>query len=367
MFDKLKSIISSKNNNVSLDKVKKSTQTADSIISQAVSNAGNISSLTLSKEERNSLLEQRKKIPVHITALKYISITLSIILVVVMLFLKADLDTQNNYFGKLGLNDNTGSKHKKIKIKNTELNENVKDLNEKIESLKNKIENKKYGVFIDEIEEIENTQRHWFTTSETKTNIETGKTETVYNYGLIDSFTDMIEYFEDFSGYKTKYFAKRSKELSGDNWKKCKSPLVSSSKKKQLGCPAEIMYVMKNNIEVKSFNISSNGAIVSVDVNEILDKVFTLGSEFIDMMNSFSFYKNGEIRSFTRREQRTGEDSMALSINLEFQEKEDEDLDDEYFQYFEDWKEVKRETSSVLSNRPTEDKNKKTTRSRSPQ
>ena len=75
--------------------VKKNTQTTDSIISAAVSNAGNISSMTMSKEEHDRLISAKHKMPVHITILKYASLILMSLAIVVGLLLKADLEPTN--------------------------------------------------------------------------------------------------------------------------------------------------------------------------------------------------------------------------------------------------------------------------------
>ncbi len=355
MFGKIKSLVSSsKDNNIAVDKVKKQTQTADSIISQAVTNAGNISNVTLSKEERKALLDQRKKVPAHILIMKFTSLGLFAILLVATLFLKADLHPENAYFGLLGLNDNTGSLHKKVKVENTELQDEIEEVETKIETQRTKIETEKYGIFTEEIDEITAQQKNWFTKTEVVTNIETGETETKTTYGLIDSFGDMISYFQD-ANYQTKFFAKREKDLLGSNWEMCKNPFVPSAKKAELKCPPPIMIAMKNEIEIKSYNINPTGASISVSASEILSKIFTLGSEFVDMMNSFPFYKNGEVRSFTRREQANGEESIELSIRLEFQEEplegEEGEVDpaDEYFQYFENWNRLNKAINAALS------------------
>ncbi len=350
MFKKIASLIPGKKKANDVQNVKKVTNTADNIISKAVADAGNISNITLSKEEQKALLEQRKKVPFYIIVMKYSSILLFAILFGVALFVKADLDTNNTYFGALGLQDNTGSKYKKLKTENNQFKEEINRIESETQELITRMEEGNYGIYTDQIDEIKQQQKHWFTASEITTNIETGESEVKTHYGILDAVNEMIDFFQD-ANYQIRYFAKKEKELLGDKWETCRNPYISAAKKAEIKCPPPIMIAMKNEVNVRSININPTGANISVNVSDILSKVFTLGSEFVDMMNSFPFYRDGSIRSFTRRKASSGEENMEISLRLEFQDQGEDaipDPADENFQYFEAWKNLNKTINNTL-------------------
>jgi len=339
--------------------VKKNIQTADSIISSAVKKSGNISGVTLSKQEQQALLKRRKKVPIYIILLKYISIILLAVSLGGFLYLKADINKENKYLGLLGLQDNVGKFHAKVKKENFELKKTIKNLENEIEDFEYRLDNNLYGKYSDLVEEVRGTQRTWFTSTNININTDTGKSELTTSYGILDSVDEMIQYFRSADKYFTLYFAKREKEQSGDNYKECKNPNISMSQKEKLLCPkpAEIYkYDMINEIELKNISITDSNASINISVNDLLNKNFTLGSEFVEMMNSFSFFKNAEIKNFSQQKNSTGVKSMNMTLRLELQNKDEVDPADENFIFFETWKKYNK-IQQLRKNRKTKSNN----------
>lgn len=335
--------------------VKKSTQTTDSIISQAVSNAGNISSMTLSKEEHDRLLSARHKMPVHIVLLKYVSLILMAGAIVIGFLLKADLEPTNTYFSFLGLPQNTGSQFVKssqekniFEQKNNILKTAIASIKERSEAFDNTSENKKVSLLVPEVLEIEALQKRWFNEIVETSNPE-GQLIEEQKFGLIDSFAEMIEYFED-KEYQPRFFTKKNREQSLSqtepdvcNIANNKLSAVQLAEKKTFEssgrCISNSTLIMANEIAIRGLNISASGVNVTVSASDLLSRVFTLSSEFVVMMNSFDFYKGAKITNFTRRTLPEGGDTTEIALRLEFQAEEEEDADDIYLTDLTQWQE----------------------------
>jgi|GEM_PF-7028181 len=352
----LKSLLKGKDKNAgaNVGQVKTNLQTTDNIISQAVSNAGNISSMTLSKEEHAKLIEERKQVPFHITALKYVSLTFLVVTIVAGLLLKADLDPRNGYLGVLGMSDNTGSKFvKQSQLKNT-LDQENKKIEKEIASLEERSlkfddtkDENKVSLLVPEILEVEAQQKRWF--SETVEVIDplTDQLKEETHFGLIDSFSDMVEYFEH-KEYQPRFFAEKNRNESLNrqepelcniaNNKLGASELALKRQYENSGkCVTTSSLIMANELEIRGLNINANTANVTVSASDLLSRVFTLSSEFVAMMNSYPFYKGAEIVNFTRRELAEGGDGTEAALRLEFQDEEEEDPNDEFLTDLTDW------------------------------
>ncbi len=333
--------------------VKKSTQTTDSIISQAVSNAGNISSMTLSKEEHDRLLSARHKMPVHIVMLKYFSLIFMAIAIVVGFLLKADLEPSNAYFSYLGLSENTGSAYVKasqekniLEQKNETLTAEIESVNERSAAFDDSTETNKVSLLVPEILEIEGMQKRWFNEVVESVN-EDGQLVEEEKFGLIDSFSNMIEYFED-KEYQPRFFNKKNRDQSLSqtepdvcniaNNKLSAAQLAEKRAYENSGrCISNSTLIMANEIDIRGLNISASGVNLTVSASDLLSRVFTLSSEFVIMMNSFDFYKGAEVTNFTRRTLPEGGDGTEIALRLEFQEEEDEDPNDVYLEDLIQW------------------------------
>ncbi len=338
--------------------VKKNTQTTDSIISEAVSNAGNISSMTMTKEEHDRIMSAKHKMPVQILVLKYFSLTLMSTAIIAGLLLKADLEPTNAYFSFLGLSENTGSDYVKnsqekniFEQKNTVLKEEIASITERSASFDESSEANKVSLLVPEILEVEALQRRWFNELVESTN-ENGQLVEKLEFGLVDSFADMIEYFED-KEYQPRFFNQKNLDqtLSASEPSVCNvansklnpADLKEKQKFENLGrCISNSTLIMANEISIRGLNINSTGANVTVSASDLLSRVFTLSSEFVIMMNSFDFFKGASITNFNRRELEEGGDTTEVALRLEFQDKDEEDEDDQYLvdllQWQENWR-----------------------------
>lgn len=342
------------NSGVDVSQVKTGGQTSDSIISNAVAKAGNISGVTLSKEEQAQLMEKRKNTPITTVVIKYLSLSALAVTIVVGLLLKADLDPGNQYLGLLGLSDNTGSKFLKeskeknqLEQANTELQNVINSLSRRSEEFEEASTQEKYGLLVPEIAEIESLQRRWFdetvTVTVTDEEGETSKRKEK-RYGLIDSFNNMAEYFSD-QNYQPRFFAENNRNQSEPEVCKYIDQKLDASQlaaKRKAQCATPTVLLMANEISVRGLNINASAANVSVSTSDLLSRVFTLSSEFVIMMNSFPFYKGAEVTNFTRRELSEGGDTMEISLRLDTQPEDEEDPADKYFIDFTEWEKYKK-------------------------
>lgn len=353
-----KSIMGGKKANQAADvtQVKKGGQTTDNIISQAVKDAGNISSMTLSKKEQEQLFNSKNKVPFQVTALKYLSLTVLAVTIVAGLLLKADVDPRNNYLSVLGLSDNTGSKFvkysqdkNKLEQQTTMLKAEIDSIRERSKAFDDTSDSDKIALLVPEVSEVEAEQKRWFSEVVEVEDELTGQLKEVRKYGLIDSFNEMIEYFED-KQYQPRFFNQKNRDESINrsepevcnvaNNKLTPSELALKRQYENAGkCFTSSTLIMANEIDIRGLSITANGANVNVMASDLLSRVFTLSSEFVAMMNSFPFYKGAAVTSFTRRELSAGGDSSEIALRLNFQEEDEEDEYDEYLSDLTQWQE----------------------------
>lgn len=351
----LKSIMKGKNaaNTGDVTQVKKNTQTTDSIISEAVSNAGNISSMTMSKEEHDRIISAKHKMPMQIVILKYFSLVLMSVAIISGLLLKADLEPTNAYLSFLALDDNTGSKFVRnaqqkntFEQKNDVLEKEITSITERSGAFDKSSETNKVSLLVPEILEVEALQKRWFNELVESTN-EDGQLVEEQKFGLVDSFADMIEYFED-KEYQPRFFNQKNRDqtLSVSEPDVCNiannklgaAELAEKRTFENLGrCISNSTLIMANEIDIRGLNINSTGVNVTVSASDLLSRVFTLSSEFVIMMNSFDFFKGASITNFSRRELEEGGDSTEVALRLEFQDEEDVDENDQYLVDLVEW------------------------------
>jgi len=165
-------------------------------------------------------------------------------------------------------------------------------------------------------------QKIWFNKTIEEVN-EDGQLVEIKKFGLIDSFGDMIEYFED-TAYQPRFFNEKNRKETLNS----SSSNVSSS-----------TLIMANEIDIRGLSINPSGASVTVSASDLLSRVFTLSSEFVVMMNSFDFFKGANVSNFSRRELDEGGDTTEIALRLEFQEEDEEDPDDAYLIDLIEWQE----------------------------
>ena len=287
----------------------------------AIPNAVNNSPLNLGKldgkKAQTDYLKQRKKLPPLTFALKYLAIISLIGLFMIHLWLKFDLDSANSYLFMAGVKKNTQVKHQELSMTNKQLNNELAELSEKIKEKKYRIKEKNFFEHQDEITKIKSQQTiQWF--DEINKN---GKRV----LGVFDSFNRMSRFFSD--------------------------PSYPDIEGGTAGIITGRQLLSRNTINVKNVTINSNSASFSVEAGSIFEKVFFLSSEFVDMMNSFDFFKNGEIFNYARKNLQ-GESAMSFTLKLEMQGADEEDPSDVRFKEYLDWeKSQMKKRSSIQSSR----------------
>lgn len=254
----------------------------------------------MDKNEQQSLLKERRKVPISILILKIVSLLMMTVMIISLLILEADLHPENRYLQYFGLKENTILKYNFLKKSTKQLTKDNKKNLEEIALLKDKIKNKKFYLYDKQIASIRKEQLQWFDEDQ----------EDGFTYGIIDSIDRMREYFTSPS-YKNK----------------------------------EIQFVL-NKIEIQSMSFNRNEASFSIKASNVDGNVFSLTAEFIKMMNSFDFFTGAAVRNFTRQELADGDMGTSFSIKLRIQDELEYDPADEYFEDYLTWEKEKNKTQS---------------------
>ncbi|MDH3324745.1 MAG: hypothetical protein OEL89_03845 [Candidatus Peregrinibacteria bacterium] len=256
-----------------------------------VKNNVNIADTKLNKAAQEKFLEKRRELPLNIKILKYVSLFIAIIVFAGYGWLKVDLDPENSFLSLFGLPENTGTKFQKNSDEHKKIStENDKVLS-KIAERKYRIENEDYFIHTKTINEIRNNQLAWLDNKNPENDRVT--------LGILNSFERMENYF---------------------NSKSYSHPILSGN------------YVEINNIALDRTNVS-----FTITTSNLFGKIFFLNLEFVDMINSFPFFKNGKIKNFIRKKDENGDDSMTASLKIQIQMPEETDPADEKFEEYEAW------------------------------
>jgi hypothetical protein len=305
----------------------------NNIVSDSVLKSGNISSMGLNKEDQAALMAKRNEIPMTTKVLKYTSLVVFAFMLGSFLFLKSDLDGGNSYFGLTGLSDNTGSAYSRISQENTQKKTELAQIEAETETIRDRMKNQTFGNFVDQTEMIEAGQRTWFTTTKEVTRYDDDLGEEITNeeivFGYIDMMDYIIDYFEDRS-FKIGFFKEKEEGLNTS---------AGNSRNRNRVSTGDAL-LMSNEIDVKTIAINSNAVNMSLTGSDIYGKIFTLGGELVEIINSTPIFKNGSMRSFTRQILQSGDTGMNLSLRLDLQEPEEEDPADENFRFVLDWMEA---------------------------
>jgi hypothetical protein len=246
----------------------------------------------LTKEDKDKLMIEKNRIPFGILILKLVALLLLFLVSVSFIWFSLDLDRQNTVLSTFGKPENTEIKFKRLK-KQKQLLEDEKQKNEsKIRQFETRIKNKSYFVYTEIINEIKDGQYQWFD--------EINDDGEIQKYGILNGVENMKDYF---------------------NSRNYKHPVLMSG----------------NNIEIDSSTTSREKISFNVTGTNLFGKVFFLNAEFIEMLNSFPLYKNGEIRNFLRKKMDDGNDGMTFSLKLDIQQEDEEDPADIRFSEYENW------------------------------
>ncbi len=270
-----------------------SPKTPDVLVNKNVK--GILPTTIKSKQERADMAEKKRKQAKLACLLKNIATVLSLATIFVFVFMKANISPTNSWLSKFGIERNMGLEVAELENKGMELEMQKAEIENKIKSFENKIENKYYTLFSEDIKKIRESQLTWFDTVNKDG-------ETVI--GLIDGIKDIATYLNDPS-YKDSH---------------------------------NIIDGLYDRVEIKDISASRKQVSFSATITQILGKIVVLNIEFIDILNSFPIYKNGQqLTSFSREKNEDGDYSTDFSISLEVQMPEEKDSMDKKFIEYQNW------------------------------
>ena len=248
---------------------------------------------TLSLEQQRELLEERRKVPLWIMLLKYVSLLLAVGGFVAYLWIKVDMDGANSYLKYFGVRENTGMKFENLNNRIGTLQSENGEFISRIRRFSQQIEEKNYSIHTGTIEKIKSGQFAWFD----KKNSD----GTIIKYGLLDAPKHMEEYF---------------------NSKSFDDPILSGS---------------GNSVSVSDVTADRNSVNFNVKSVHLFGKVFSLDTEFVKMVNSFPIFTNGKLNQFSKKKDTDGNDVMDFGLKLDIQKPDEIDPDDQYFSKYENW------------------------------
>jgi len=248
---------------------------------------------TLNLEQQRELLEERRKVPVWILFLKYVSLLLTVGGFVAFIWIKVDMDPANSYLKFFGVRENTGMKFENLNRQIETFTRENGEFSANIQRFTKQIEDKNYSIHTANIEKIRNQELTWFD--------EKNPDGSILEYGILDAPTHMEEYF---------------------NSKSFDDPLLSGT---------------GNNIAVSDVTADRKSVNFSVKSSHLFGRVFSLDTEFVKMINSFPLFKNGELNQFSKKKDTDGNDVMDFGLKLDIQDPNEIDPDDQYFSKYENW------------------------------
>ncbi len=267
-------------------------------------NLGKLNSSTSQKK----YLADRKKTPLLVSIIKGLAILLFVTLSSGYIWLKFDMDHDNAYFKLAGIETNTYQKHLKLSSDKKKLEQDLKEIKDEIKDKQQRIEEGRYSLYEESISAIRSTAFiPWFDEIDKDGNRKLGA-------------YDSVKKIRDF------FVARDYTDPDGGN-----------------GTITGRQILSRNSLEIDNLTISRKSVTVSVKATNILGKIFFLSTEFVDMMNSLPFFKNGVIKSFNRQE---GTDMNFLLV-LEIQQPDEEDPADIRFGEFEKWETAQNKLSNT--------------------
>ncbi len=245
---------------------------------------------TPSASEKKKKASASSKLPLWFQVLKQGSVAFTIFVFVSLFALKATLDPTNQYLSVFGMEQNTFLKHKHLKSKKNILEQDISKLSFKIGELQSRLENKEFFVHRKAVKEIKDARLNW---------VDRTSNEGKQIFGILDGVERIKDYFNS-----SKYF----------------HPILSG-----------------NQIKVEKVSANRKQANFSVTGKNIFGKIFFLNTEFVEMINAFPFFKNGEIKSFSRKTTKGGDDEMQFSLSVAIQQKGEEDAADIRLEEYNAW------------------------------
>lgn len=317
MFEKLKELFSKKTKkpkSASESGLNLETVSVEGGNSSVVSQDFQIPTITsqtqgVSHEDQKALLKQRRKIPIYVLLLKFLSLLILTLTIILWIALYADLNEENSLLKMFGLSENTQTNYSKTKNKQKKLLSEGEKYSGQIIEYQRRLDEEDYFIYEAVMSDIKANHFRWFN--------ETLEGEILI--GIIDSVGLMKDY------------------------------ISQSSYENKMQYP--ISFILNNvTVDLKSFNRKEMN--VGVKVSNVSQNTLTLSTEFTEMLNSFPFFKGAKMSSFSRKENADGEIESSFSLRLKIQEKNEEDPSDIRYKAFSDWFKSKQKTQSTTSTGP---------------
>ncbi len=247
---------------------------------------------SLSDEEKEKLFESKKAHKIKLEIIKDSTILLFVVVILSGLLLAADVNKNNKYFRLFGKSENTATMHKKLKRKNVDIISKVEKADREIRDIKKRLAKEDFFQHRQEINAI---------TSERLPLLDKAKRENREDYGILHSVGNMMAYFNE--------------SPEGID------PVIGGG----------------NEIKVERLHIDRERVTFTAQGTNIFGKVFFLNSEFVEMLNSFPFFKDGAIKSFLRKTDNNGDDRMQFTLTIDVQKSTEEDEADGALAQFIQW------------------------------
>jgi hypothetical protein len=248
----------------------------------------------LTKEDKKKLLESKKSEQKRIQLIKKITVTFFIISLGWFFWVQMNLNENNPILTIFGINENLGQKKTNLQTRKDNLTLENSKITNNIEKLEEQLEDKNYTRYSKELRDIRAQQLQWYD-------------EIDADGELLLGLTNAVPHMQDF--FNDRDYVDTEEILSGKH----------------------------GDIQIKNLQVSRDGINFSVDGSQMLGKVFFLNIEFIEMVNSFPFLKNGKLAQFARQKNEDDDDSMNFSVRLELQNPKEIDPADERFPEFLTW------------------------------
>jgi hypothetical protein len=253
-----------------------------------------VPSSILTKEAKTQLVFEKKETLRRVQLLKRIAFLSLVISLGWFFWLQMNLSETNAILGVVGVKQNMGQEIKQLKQDKMKLTLEEKKTEKEIEKITKKMEEGIYTLHSEEVQDIRSQQIQWFDEVDQNGEI---------TFGMAGAIPRMQEYFN-------------SRSYSD---------------------PDQILSGKHSDIEIENLQISREGVSFSVVASQILGKVFFLNIEFIEMVNSFPFLKNGTITQFARQKNAEEDDSMRFSVRLDRQLPGEKDPHDARFVEYTSW------------------------------
>lgn len=253
-----------------------------------------VPSSILTKEEKTKLVLEKKEALRRVQLLKRVAFLFLVISLGWFFWLQMNLSETNAVLAIVGVKQNMGQEIKQLKQEKIKLNLEEKKTEKDIKKLTKKMKEGVYTLHSEEVQNIRSQQIQWFDEVDENGEI---------TFGLAEAIPRMQKYFN-------------SRSYSD---------------------PDQILSGKHSDIEIENLQVSRDGVSFSVVASQILGKVFFLNIEFIEMVNSFPFLKNGTITQFARQKNAEDDDSMRFSVRLDRQLPGEKDPYDARFIEYTSW------------------------------